>query len=347
MKRPASELERVSQTEPELAGDAGDAGCESNPFAGISLFQSGASSLVSSTTGFPSNGTMTESGNPFMGLSLFSSPTSGKLFTAAVTTLQQKPPGDAGDQPKADCEAAEVAEAAEDAANEADDGESAGDEPTGEEDEEVIFRADCKLWKLVKLEDGKAEGWRWQERGCGIVHINRHKTSGAGRLVMRMRGVLKLLLNTPIFPTTRYEKVGQKSVRFVGVDTEESQSCHGEGTTWCCEGPEQEVGRCRTATATATTTTTMKMTATWKIQLLLLLPLLLVASSGARASPAIYDIQDTYTLQSTNIERKDLVQKGVARPGRVKYAGRFQVCRVIGFGVWVCCFASSPGSQGK
>ncbi|CAK9030316.1 Ran-specific GTPase-activating protein 2 (Ran-binding protein 2) (RANBP2) [Durusdinium trenchii] len=228
MKRPASELERVSQTEPELAGDAGDAGCESNPFAGISLFQSGASSLVSSTTGFPSNGTMTESGNPFMGLSLFSSPTSGKLFTAAVTTLQQKPPGDAGDQPKADCEAAEVAEAAEDAANEADDGESAGDEPTGEEDEEVIFRADCKLWKLVKLEDGKAEGWRWQERGCGIVHINRHKTSGAGRLVMRMRGVLKLLLNTPIFPTTRYEKVGQKSVRFVGVDTEESQSCHGE-----------------------------------------------------------------------------------------------------------------------
>lgn len=56
------------------------------------------------------------------------------MFTAAVTTLQQKPPGeklkqlrlieahvqtdeafagDAGDQPKADCEAAEVAEAAE------------------------------------------------------------------------------------------------------------------------------------------------------------------------------------------------------------------------------------------
>ncbi|CAE7448184.1 YRB2 [Symbiodinium natans] len=37
---------------------------------------------------------------------------------------------------------------------------------------------------------------------------------------MRMRGVLKLLLNTPVFPTTRYEMVGQKSVRFVGVDAE-------------------------------------------------------------------------------------------------------------------------------
>ena len=91
------------------------------------------------------------------------------------------------------------------------------------------------------------KGWRWQERGCGIVgtlpgnpeipsclcmlaqwffiqylcgfscagpvlvfsqvHINRHKATGAGRLVMRMRGVLKLLLNTPIFPTTRQGKV--------------------------------------------------------------------------------------------------------------------------------------------
>lgn len=39
---------------------------------------------------------------------------------------------------------------------------------------------------------------------------------------MRMRGVLKLLLNTPLFPNTKYEKVGQKSVRFVGVDAEES-----------------------------------------------------------------------------------------------------------------------------
>lgn len=234
MKRAAeSELERA---QPE----ASDPGSGSNPFAGVSLFGSGSgattSTFASPATGFPSNGPLKESGNPFMGLSLFSSPTSGgKLFTAAVTTLQkqtsdgdlQSAKGDGNEEEQRgedDGHVEEFNEANE--TNDANDGESVGDEPTGEEDEEVIFRADCKLWKLVKVHpaegDSKSEGWRWQERGCGIVHINRHKATGAGRLVMRMRGVLKLLLNTPIFPTTRYEKVGQKSVRFVGVDNDES-----------------------------------------------------------------------------------------------------------------------------
>merc|ERR1712151_598775 len=119
----------------------------------------------------------------------------------------------------------------------------------------VLFRADCELTILVKDEadpaaaskssdatsdstgaaDSKpqtdsstapadsaagsgAASWRWQERGTGVIHINRHRQKGSCRLVMRMRGVLKLLLNTPIFPTTKYEKIGQKLIRFVGVD---------------------------------------------------------------------------------------------------------------------------------
>lgn len=69
---------------------------------------------------------------------------------------------------------------------------------------------------------GQENGWRWQEKGHGMLHINRHAKTNAGRLVMRMRGVLKLLLNTPVFPTAKYEKVGQKSVRFMGVDPDES-----------------------------------------------------------------------------------------------------------------------------
>jgi len=120
---------------------------------------------------------------------------------------------------------------------EAEDSQAAeGPDVTGEEDEQVVFRAEGKLWKLVRSaqppgadapaaaaepEGGQGKNWRWQERGCGVVHINRHGKTGAGRLVMRMRGVLKLLLNTPVFPTTKYEKVGQKSMRFVGVDAEE------------------------------------------------------------------------------------------------------------------------------
>ena len=118
------------------------------------------------------------------------------------------------------------------------------------------------------------KAWTWQERGCGIVpslsrchcgepcialplpevHINRHKKTRAARLVMRMRGVLKLLLNTPVFPTTRrcvssgpwqprcmrdrYEMVGQKSVRFVGVDadTHEAKSEKARSSA-CCVTP--------------------------------------------------------------------------------------------------------------
>merc|ERR1711920_631325 len=99
------------------------------------------------------------------------------------------------------------------------------------ETEDTIFKTDCKLWKLVKdaassenpsPNDSDATApiaYRWQERGCGNVHVYKHKKTGAGRLVMRLRGVLKLLLNTPIIPTTKYEKVGQKSVRFDGIDT--------------------------------------------------------------------------------------------------------------------------------
>ncbi|CAJ1421320.1 unnamed protein product [Effrenium voratum] len=160
-----------------------------------------------------------------MGLSLFSSPPSGSLFTAAATTLKSPsslPKTDTKEETDAKEDESEHEKETEEK-EEASEGEDVGDEPTGEEDEEVVFRADCKLWKLVKLPPGKedSEGWRWQERGCGIVHINRHKSSGHFRLVMRMRGVGKLLLNTPVFPSTRYEKVGQKSVRFVGVDADD------------------------------------------------------------------------------------------------------------------------------
>mmetsp|Transcript_106944 Transcript_106944/g.130427 ORF Transcript_106944/g.130427 Transcript_106944/m.130427 type:complete len:269 (+) Transcript_106944:56-862(+) len=236
MKRAAeSELEKTQLDADPCNGSKPGSKPGSNPFAGISLFGSGNSATTltfrSPATGFSSPAPTKESSNPFMGLSLFSSPASGeKFFTAAVTTLQKHASDGGLESAKADLQEEKDREDETQDSNEANepdaDGEAAGDEPTGEEDEEVIFRADCKLWKLVKAHsaegDSKSEGWRWQERGCGIVHINRHKTTGAGRLVMRMRGVLKLLLNTPIFPTTRYEKVGQKSVRFVGVDTEES-----------------------------------------------------------------------------------------------------------------------------
>jgi len=168
-----------------------------------------------------------------MGLSLFSTAQSsggGGLFTQAASSLP-KPAEAAGNQEVPGKEVGETQEKESSAEEEeecpkAED--AAGDEATGEEDEEVVFRTDCKLWKLVKhaseAQDTPAESWRWMERGSGIVHVNRHRQSGAGRIVMRMRGVGKLLLNTPVFPTTKYEKIGQKSVRFVGVDDGEEKA---------------------------------------------------------------------------------------------------------------------------
>lgn len=242
-----------------------DAKPVANPFMGLSLF-----STSSGLSGGTTAGAASTSANPFSGLSLFSSPASGGFFTAAAESLQhgknetaavgfstgaslsgastsvsepkdqQVPVINSSDLPSISTVAAgKVADEAASAAS-----VDARGDATGEEDEEMVFHAECKLWKLGRggpgsspptaagalSVDRQGDGadaktdWQWQERGSGVVHINRHRKTGAGRLVMRMRGVLKLLLNTPVFPTTKYEKVGQKSVRFVGVDTDESRS---------------------------------------------------------------------------------------------------------------------------
>lgn len=249
------------------------------------------------------------SSNPFMGLSLFSPPpvAAEGLFSSAASKLpnetrkqvfhlqKEAPPAtqDSQQETKAasplhpvklclDEQIPPETPAAKNASPTANAGTSnspaATDaiEQTGEEDEEVTFSADCKLWKLVKTKapgepavsegadkqgagaeglaknvtggDVEGEGdiqerskpessqesvqapgsspeaWQWQDRGCGVIHLNRHRESGRGRLVMRMRGVRKVLLNTPVFPTTKYEKVGQKSVKFMGVDVESAPS---------------------------------------------------------------------------------------------------------------------------
>lgn len=269
MKRPAA-TQLVG--EDRFGAGPPDSGNAGNPFAGISLLGSSTScssfftAAAASTSGFslgggsattsfaPSAPASAEASNPFMGLSLFSPPASaGGMFTSAANSLQTSTAlgssggigshSFVGEASQASAEAPiEDGEEDEDGEQEEEDSEvAASGDATGEEDEEVVFRTESKLWKLVRRglssEGGEGEavasgsspsaggedgGWRWQERGCGIVHINRNRTRGTARLVMRMRGILKLLLNTPVFPTTKYEKVGQKSVRFVGVDAEDA-----------------------------------------------------------------------------------------------------------------------------
>jgi len=230
-------------------------------------FASHDATTSSATVGATENGRMT---NPFMGLSLFSSQPEPSLLAAATTPQQVVAEAVAPGLVKSNADEPSTAHQPSSASqipakmnpqSRLGVQEVEGDtdqlpqpstelnEPTGEEEEKVVFRAECRLWKLVRsvgtsatsttadiqgdltskndvhgeintAKSGDQKGWHWQERGCGIVHINRHSKTGDGRLVMRMRGVLKLLLNTPVFPTTKYERVGQKSVRFVGVDAE-------------------------------------------------------------------------------------------------------------------------------
>uniref|UniRef100_A0A7S4SG42 RanBD1 domain-containing protein n=1 Tax=Alexandrium monilatum TaxID=311494 RepID=A0A7S4SG42_9DINO len=308
-------MKRPAEVPLEPAGGGGAAppdGGGGNPFAGISLsspvpagslfaaavagsapgegFAPAAPAAEGAAAAAPGGTANGKPANPFMGLSLFSPPASGGLFTAAANSLPQGASeasaaafpglsgGDAAVPPAAPATGAGAGGAAGDEAPEPEEVPQEAPElgePTGEEEEEVVFRAECRLWKLVRqaspaaavggaaAEGAAAEGagnagqqpeapagnevseaanagapaeergWHWQERGCGIVHINRHGKTGAGRLVMRMRGVLKLLLNTPVFPTTKYERVGQKSVRFVGVDAEAAAAREGGRVSLC------------------------------------------------------------------------------------------------------------------
>lgn len=111
-------------------------------------------------------------GNPFMGLSLFSSSplagagSNGGIFTAAAASCiagagdesagassappaspEEPAPEDPTGKSAAPSPAGEDSAGGEEAAGATQDSLDAN---TGEEDEEVIFRGECKLWKLVR-----------------------------------------------------------------------------------------------------------------------------------------------------------------------------------------------------
>jgi len=58
---------------------------------------------------------------------------------------------------------------------------------TGEEDEDLVYSQRAKLYRFVDSE--------WKERGIGDVKLLQHRTTGAGRIIMRRERVLKLCLN--------------------------------------------------------------------------------------------------------------------------------------------------------
>lgn len=65
---------------------------------------------------------------------------------------------------------------------------------TGEEDDMTLFQTRAKLYT-------QDESFAYKERGTGLLKVNVRRRDGEGaRIVMRAEGVLRLLLNMPLYP---------------------------------------------------------------------------------------------------------------------------------------------------
>ncbi|AET39384.1 Yrb2p Ecym_4321 [Eremothecium cymbalariae DBVPG len=63
---------------------------------------------------------------------------------------------------------------------------------SGEEAEDSVYQANAKLYQLCNMREG------WKERGVGAIHVNKNRITAKARIVMRSRGLLKVILNLPL-----------------------------------------------------------------------------------------------------------------------------------------------------
>jgi len=89
-----------------------------------------------------------------------------------------------------------------------------------EDPEDEVDKKEAKSGS--KEEEKKKEGPRtvnpWRERGVGILRLNKATDGSSARLLMRVEGSLKLILNMKLFSQIKPEKAGDKQVRFIGPD---------------------------------------------------------------------------------------------------------------------------------
>jgi E3 SUMO-protein ligase RanBP2 len=91
---------------------------------------------------------------------------------------------------------------------------------TGEEDEEVLFKERCKLFRY------SSDTKEWKEKGVGEIKILRHKETSAHRVLMRRDQVLKLCANHRILPEIKLELANEKQVRWSTNDYSENEAKH-------------------------------------------------------------------------------------------------------------------------
>ncbi|KAI5638651.1 ran-binding protein 3 [Phthorimaea operculella] len=91
---------------------------------------------------------------------------------------------------------------------------------TGEEGEVNVLQISCRLFAW--------EGGSWRERGRGVLRLNEAEPSGdppqpySARLVCRVAGSLRVVLNTKLWADMVVERAGTKSLRITAA-TEEQQ----------------------------------------------------------------------------------------------------------------------------
>lgn len=94
------------------------------------------------------------------------------------------------------------------------------DVKSGEELENSLYQTNAKLYQLSNIKEG------WKERGVGVLHVNKDENSGKSRIVMRSRGLLKVILNLPLVKSFTIQKgfpgslTGDKFVRILAVDSD-------------------------------------------------------------------------------------------------------------------------------
>ena len=87
---------------------------------------------------------------------------------------------------------------------------------TGEEDEDVLFKARCKLYRFI------AETKEWKEKGAGEIKVlKRKETTNVFRILMRRDQIFKLCANHRITSDIKLEIANEKQVRWHAQDYSE------------------------------------------------------------------------------------------------------------------------------
>ncbi|OWR47271.1 Ran-binding protein 3 [Danaus plexippus plexippus] len=84
---------------------------------------------------------------------------------------------------------------------------------TGEEDEINVMQISCRLFAW--------ESGSWRERGRGVLRLNDGAGGSGARLVARVAGSLRVVLNTKLWPDMVVDRAANKSLRITAADAQQ------------------------------------------------------------------------------------------------------------------------------